>query len=360
MEFLLYKSFNLLFLFCCSLNLLGQEVALAMSERSGLLIDFLGDVSTEYYTILRENDDRREKYTPSKGHINLGVAPSELLRFELGVDLAGLFDDKDTEWVGERNLTGATIEVRPFEGEKIVLIAGKLPIVAFGEKVFPGAYSIGPDKLAFLRRPGGVIGMMAKASQLPGFFNALEMSIFESQSGDFDFSSEQGFSVKLEKNFVKVYPHTTLSLSYINRGNENTQTIFEDSTVGKRESGEMLTLEMDYSDSGLLLGSNLMSYRNNTLLGDSSNFAYKIFIRYDLSGNQSRWFYGEYNYLDHLYNHYSATIWQRLYDGREFWSYLGLGATHYSYRNPGWKDEWFLGAQFKIFFNGKRWYQYGE
>ncbi len=177
-------------------------------------------------------------------YVSLNAEWKNKIRMVLTGKLEAIFKDNQVEFNDgfslEEFISEAYIEIKEVGGSPIAVIVGKQPIpFAQNVQAMP-IFSNNP--LANLQQINEVYGVTVDLTEgLFGMFDQVEMSAFETESGDLSIGSIDGVSIRLSKmltdNILLTIGHAELGNSHLDSGNERRTTV---GLIGESNDGMLV------------------------------------------------------------------------------------------------------------------------
>jgi hypothetical protein len=156
----------------------------------------------------------------------------EKIRFAIKGKLEKLFDENGVSLADDFSLaefiTDAYIEIREINGTAMAIIIGKQPM-AFGQNVqaMPLFHN---NPLASLQEIKEVFGVTVDLREgIFGLFDQAELSVFETEAGDFSIGQIDGVSIRLSKmitdQILLTLSHAEMGNSHLNSGHERRTSV---------------------------------------------------------------------------------------------------------------------------------------
>ncbi|MBT3586540.1 MAG: hypothetical protein HN509_16650 [Halobacteriovoraceae bacterium] len=227
--------------------------------------DFRFNVDGEVNNYFSSGGDN--KYDFRESYVSLSVEWKNKIRGVLTANLAELQKDGklkfNDDFEIEKFIKEAYIEIREINGWPVAVIVGKQPI-AFGQNV-QAMPAFKNNPLSNLQEVKEVYGLTLDLTEgLFGLVDQLEVSVFESESGDLGIGKIDGVSVRMSKMLTDQW---LLTLSHLEQGNSHLNTGHE-----RRTSVGLIGETKD----GMLVGWAEGVYFNNNPEYQDSRFAFTI------------------------------------------------------------------------------------
>ena len=317
-------------------------------------ISFSGELRTSYLISVKdEDDDDYNDYDYYGGEIAINAHLTEKIKAKLSADLETILNEEMEDGIisndkAQRSLENgnATIEIHQVGGYPLVIIMGKMTDdTAFGEKKFGRSWNIKSDKLYSLRSWNGVIGITAKLSDLPGFWDVLETSVFESSRGNYDVSEQTGYSIRLQKKTAIMDNKTKFAVSFLDVGNNHERVSGKNyKNADRREERVVTSVSMDMPQYNTRFSLSAMYFTDNVYYSDTSDHLVKGHFQYRLS--DEKWIHSEYARLNEHSQSLSTSYWVNMKREGDFHLYWGIGIRKFDFVKK--KDEWIFGTQLRL------------
>ncbi len=226
-------------------------------------------------------------------YVSLNAEWKNKIRFVLTGKLESIFKNNNVEFNDdfsiEEFISEAYIEIKEVGGSPIAVIVGKQPIpFAQNVQAMP-IFSNNP--LANLQEIDEVYGLTVDLTEgLFGMFDQVEISAFETESGDLSLGSIDGVSVRLSKmltdNILLTIGHAELGNGHLDSGNERRTTV---GLIGESNDGMLVgwvegmyfSNNPEYPDSsfGITVGGMIQVHRTTDVIVEF-NYVEKEVMQY--------------------------------------------------------------------------------